>query len=87
MSDKDKVWIEMGKAWDKFITNARKYCKSSTQFQCDAELLGYCISQLSWDADDMDDVMEWIQQGMAYGETQKLIARDYGETIKELGDD
>lgn len=36
MSEKDKVWEEMSKAWDKYIKKAREYCKISTQFQCDA---------------------------------------------------
>lgn len=71
MNEKDKVWEEMSKAWDKFIDKAREYCKLSTQFECDAELLGYCIAQLPWDNDDIESVMDWIRQGADFGEHQR----------------
>lgn len=79
MSEKDKVWEEMSKAWDKFIKKAREYCKLSTQFQCDAEFLGYCIAQLPWDDEDIDNIMEWIQQGAEFGERQRILRKQLSE--------
>lgn len=73
MNEKDKIWEEMSKAWDKYIKKVREYCKLSTQFQCDAELVGYCIAQLPWD-DNIESVMEWVQQGADFGENQKFVS-------------
>lgn len=83
MNEKDKVWEEMSKAWDKYIKKAREYCKLSTQFQCDAELLGYCIAQLPWDNDDIENVMEWVQQGADFGENQKNLSERLLEAKEE----
>lgn len=79
MNERDKVWEEMSKAWDNFIKKAREYCKLSTQFQCDAELLGYCIGYLPWDDDDFENVMEWIRQGADFGYDQKNLDRKLSE--------
>ena len=75
MNEKDKVWEEMSKAWDKYIKKVREYNKLSTKFQCDAELIGYCIAQLPWDGDDIENVMEWVQQGADFGENQKILSK------------
>ena len=82
MSEKDKVWEEMSRAWDKYIKKAREYCKLSTQFQCDAELVGYCIGQLPWD-DGIESVMEWVQQGADFGENQKNLSKRLLEAKEE----
>lgn len=82
MNEKDKVWEEMSKAWDNYIKKVREYCKLSTQFQCDAELLGYYIGQLPWD-DDIESVMEWVQQGADFGENQKNLSKRLLEAKEE----
>lgn len=82
MNEKDKVWEEMSKAWDKYIKKVREYCKLSTKFQCDAELVGYCIGQLPWD-DDIESVMEWIQQGADFGENRKNLSKRLLEAKEE----
>ena len=83
MREKDKVWEEMSKAWDKYIKKVREYNKLSTQFQCDAELVGYCIAQLPWDNDDIENVMEWVQQGADFGENQKNLSKRLLEAKEE----
>ena len=83
MNEKDKVWYELGKAWDKFTKKAREYCELSTQFQCDAELIGYCIGCLPREGGDIEDVMEWIQQGVDSSESQKIISKQISEMRSE----